>query len=193
MSYLFRQFKELYNPFRRKSNDWQILCEIFDRIAVNLQNIQTALATGSQVFPTNVFGSYTPQVPSSISVNLAASGTTDIVNITESGFLICVTLAESVAPSGGTWQLEIQIDNGTTIVFLSTNFVRINSILFLSAQATQLLGFNVSGLVNTNNSVSAPLFFNVYYQTSIRVSINVTSAASSGTLIAGAMRAIKTA
>jgi len=129
---------------------------------------------------TSFVRSYAPQALSTSAVDLTANGLTNIVNETEAGVLHAVGVAiNTVVLTTATVNVEIQVDGGSTVSIplfaASASF---------SASWKALTGSGVSGVNDFRT-----LILNAPYTTSLRVGINVTTAAGvTGNLQATVLR-----
>jgi len=129
-------------------------------------------------------------IPTNVSDLLTAAGSVDLINVSEAGILIALSVTISVATLGGTPTsvLEITIDGGTlrTIPLYTASLVW---------DQAGFAGFQHNSSINgqgqsANNSMS--VFFHSRYASSLKVSHNVSVVAdTTGTLELGLIRGKK--
>jgi hypothetical protein len=113
-----------------------------------------------------IFEAFTP-VFSSSAISITGTGVTDLVNVTETGYLASIAWNDN---STGTWAVEITIDGQTTV------------------NVPVVIGGVKQAIASAFTMVSAGNFMwpfgNMRYTSSLRVAINCTAAGSGSVTIA---------
>lgn len=132
---------------------------------------------------------YEPQLVSSISKDITVTGSTDIVNVTESGILFSVgiTVTTSISGTVPTVTLDITIDGGTTrAIELYTALISWPEKL----KALMLTATNSFSGITANSR--GRLIFGTPYLTSLQVAVNVTTAVgTAGVITAAVLRGVE--
>jgi len=125
---------------------------------------------------------YAPQPISTLSKSLTATGSTDVVNVTEAGVLSAIGIRTTAAADGTpTMTLDITIDGGTTqhlkVYTAATSF------------DPSLVAFNLNGTSGAGAANGVVLVLGTAYKTSLQVAANVTGASTStGTVQVSVLR-----
>jgi len=119
--------------------------------------------------------------------DLGATGTTDIVNVTETGVLLVIPFVCTVGITGTlTSVLEIVVDGGTT---RTINVYTASS--SWDAAGIGVWNLGVQNIVGATAKDHGVITIVSRYSSSLRVSHNISSAASSGTIRFGVLRGTK--
>ena len=126
---------------------------------------------------------------STVSDDITATGTTDIVNVTETGRLIAVTLYTTTAIGGGpipVVDLEIVVDGGTT----RTIALYDGATLTWTTAGIASLSTTENLLIGESPNDRLTMYVGTNYAISLRVSSNVTTASNTGAVTFGVLRGV---
>jgi len=147
-------------------------------------DIATAVwSAGTRTLTSSSSASYSPQPINTANASTASVASTDIVNVTEAGFLSAVALRVTSTVDGNTSTLDITVDGGTTQhikVYTASN-----------TWDSGILPFNLSGASGSSSGNALVVPINITYSTSLHIAFNVTGAGTIGAVQVSVMRSKK--